>query len=36
VGDREVIDEDDDIPDMEDEEDDEAIIRDADGDGKNR
>lgn len=35
VGDREVIDEDD-IPDMEDEEDDEAIIRDAEGDGKNR
>ncbi|AEO65010.1 86974014-90f1-477f-b6de-19efc8452303 [Thermothielavioides terrestris] len=34
VGDREVI-EDDDIPDMEDEEDDEAIIRDAEGDGKN-
>ncbi|KAK4242064.1 autophagocytosis associated protein [Achaetomium macrosporum] len=34
VGDREVID-DDDIPDMEDEEDDEAIIRDAEGDGKN-
>ncbi|KAL2180740.1 autophagocytosis associated protein [Thermothelomyces heterothallicus CBS 202.75] len=33
IGDREVIDEDD-IPDMEDEEDDEAIIRDADGDGK--
>ena len=35
VGDREVIEEDD-IPDMEDEEDDEAIIRDADADGKNR
>ena len=35
VGDREVIDEDD-IPDMEDEEDDEAIIRDAEGEGKNR
>ncbi|KAK3898478.1 autophagocytosis associated protein [Staphylotrichum tortipilum] len=34
VGEREVI-EDDDIPDMEDEEDDEAIIRDADADGKN-
>ncbi|KAL2136845.1 hypothetical protein VTI74DRAFT_1059 [Chaetomium olivicolor] len=34
VGDREVIDEDD-IPDMEDEEDEEAIIRDAEGDGKN-
>ncbi|KAK4133415.1 hypothetical protein BT67DRAFT_462948 [Trichocladium antarcticum] len=34
VGDREVID-DDDIPDMEDEEDDEAIIRDTEGDGKN-
>ncbi|KAK4125092.1 hypothetical protein N657DRAFT_643903 [Parathielavia appendiculata] len=34
VGEREVIDEDD-IPDMEDEEDDEAIIRDAEGDGKN-
>jgi len=34
VGDREVIDEDD-IPDMEDEEDDEAIIRDVDADGKN-
>ncbi|KAG7291548.1 E2-like enzyme [Staphylotrichum longicolle] len=34
VGDREVIEEDD-IPDMEDEEDDEAIIRDADADGKN-
>ncbi|KAL2015075.1 hypothetical protein VTK56DRAFT_6335 [Thermocarpiscus australiensis] len=33
VGDREVIDEDD-IPDMEDEEDDEAIIRDADAGGK--
>ncbi|KAL2198781.1 autophagocytosis associated protein [Corynascus similis CBS 632.67] len=33
VGDREVIDEDD-IPDMEDEEDDEAIIRDADGDSR--
>ncbi|KAL2150020.1 hypothetical protein VTH82DRAFT_7696 [Thermothelomyces myriococcoides] len=33
IGDREVIDEDD-IPDMEDEEDDEAIIRDGDGDGK--
>ncbi len=35
VGEREII-EDDDIPDMEDEEDDEAIIRDADADGKNR
>lgn len=34
VGDREVVDEDD-IPDMEDEDDDEAIIRDADGAGKN-
>ncbi|KAL2263837.1 hypothetical protein VTK26DRAFT_4885 [Humicola hyalothermophila] len=34
IGDREVIDEDD-IPDMEDEEDDEAIIRDAEGSGKN-
>ncbi|KAK4040701.1 autophagy-related protein 3 [Parachaetomium inaequale] len=34
VGDREVIDEDD-IPDMEDEEDDEAIIREPEGDGKN-
>ncbi|KXX82591.1 Autophagy-related protein 3 [Madurella mycetomatis] len=33
VGDREVIDEDD-IPDMEDEEDDEAIIREPEGDGK--
>lgn len=33
VGDKEVID-DDDIPDMEDEEDDEAIIRDSDGHGK--
>ncbi|KAK4248742.1 autophagocytosis associated protein [Corynascus novoguineensis] len=33
IGDREVIDEDD-IPDMEDEEDDEAIIRDADGDSR--
>jgi ubiquitin-like-conjugating enzyme ATG3 len=32
VGDREVV-EDDDIPDMEDEDDDEAIIRDADGQG---
>jgi ubiquitin-like-conjugating enzyme ATG3 len=35
VGDREVIDEDD-IPDMEDEEDDEAIIQEPKGDGKNR
>jgi ubiquitin-like-conjugating enzyme ATG3 len=34
VGDREVVDEDE-IPDMEDEDDDEAIIRDAGGDGKN-
>ncbi|KAK4102752.1 hypothetical protein N658DRAFT_494789 [Parathielavia hyrcaniae] len=34
VGEREVIDEDD-IPDMEDEEDDEAIIRDVEGDGMN-
>ena len=32
VGDREVVEEDD-IPDMEDEDDDEAIIRDADGEG---
>lgn len=35
VGDREVIDEDDDIPDMEDEEDDEAIIRDTSGGNEN-
>jgi len=35
VGDREVVEDDDDIPDMEDEDDDEAIIRDIDGDGKN-
>ncbi|KAK4183205.1 putative autophagy protein [Podospora australis] len=35
VGDREVIDEDDDIPDMEDEEDDEAIIRDTSGGSEN-
>lgn len=34
VGEREAVDEDD-IPDMEDEDDDEAIIRDAEGDGKN-
>ena len=34
IGEREVV-EDDDIPDMEDEDDDEAIIRDAEGDGKN-
>lgn len=35
VGEREIVD-DDDIPDMEDEDDDEAIIRDVDGDSKNR
>jgi len=34
VGDREIVEEEDDIPDMEDEDDDEAIIKDADGDGK--
>jgi ubiquitin-like-conjugating enzyme ATG3 len=34
LGDREVV-EDDDIPDMEDEDDDDAIIRDAEGGGKN-
>lgn len=34
VGDRELLD-DDDIPDMEDEDDDEAIIRDAEGEGSN-
>ncbi|KAK0612651.1 autophagocytosis associated protein [Bombardia bombarda] len=33
VGDRQVVDEDEDIPDMEEDDDDEAIIRDADGDG---
>lgn len=36
VGDREVVEEDDEIPDMEDEDDDEAIIRDAGADSKNR
>lgn len=35
VGDREIVDEDD-IPDMEDEDDEEAIIRDVDGDSKSR
>ncbi|EGS22717.1 putative autophagy protein [Thermochaetoides thermophila DSM 1495] len=34
VGDREIVEEEDDIPDMEDEDDNEAIIKDADGDGK--
>lgn len=36
VGDGQVVEDDDDIPDMEDEDDDEAIIRDAEGDGMNR
>lgn len=35
VGDGEVVEDDDDIPDMEDEDDDEAIIRDAEGEGRN-
>ncbi|KUI57021.1 Autophagy-related protein 3 [Cytospora mali] len=35
VGDGQVVEDDDDIPDMEDEDDDEAIIRDAEGDGMN-
>ncbi|KAF4774176.1 autophagy-like protein 3 [Colletotrichum scovillei] len=35
VGDREVVEDDDEIPDMEDEDDDEAIIRDAGDNGKN-
>lgn len=35
VGDGQVIEDDDDIPDMEDEDDDEAIIRDAEGEGGN-
>lgn len=36
VGEGQVVEDDDDIPDMEDEDDDEAIIRDAEGDGMNR
>lgn len=36
VGDGQVVEDDDDIPDMEDEDDDEAIIRDVEGDGLNR
>lgn len=36
VGEREALDDDDEIPDMEDEDDDEAIIRDTEGDGKSR
>lgn len=36
VGDGQVVEDDDDIPDMEDEDDDEAIIRDTEGDGMNR